>query len=177
MSPLDKLFPYLLAIGLAFSALFGAYWYGGSVEKTKWEVKEARRNTADTAARLAAEANARELELSYNLANQKVTADGQQQIDSIKALLDSANAKSNSVQQRADQLASKLASSSRSLNSCTAAASKTAADTARILADVFSMADSAAGVLVEAVEQARTRGLICERAYDSLITANSKQKK
>lgn len=176
MPLLDKLFPYLLAVGLVFSALFGAYWYGGSVEKTKWEVKEARRNTDDAAARLAAEVKARELELSYNLANQKVAADGQQKIDSIKGLLDSANAKSTSVQQRADQLANKLASSSRSLNSCTAAASKAAADTARVLADVFSMADSAAGVLAEAAEQARTRGLTCEKAYDSLV-ANRKQRK
>ena len=176
MSPLDKLFPYLLAVGLVFSALFGAYWYGGSVEKTKWEVKEAKRNTDDTAARLAAENKARELELAYSIANQKVAADGQQQIDSIKVLLDSANAKSTSVQQRADQLANKLASSSRGLNSCTAAASKAAADTARVLADVFSMADSAAGVLAEAAEQARTRGLTCEKAYDSLV-ANSKQRK
>lgn len=175
MSPLDKLFPYLLAVGLVFSALFGAYWYGGSVEKTKWEVKEAKRNTDDTAARLAAEAKARELELSYNLANQKVAADGQQKIDGIKSLLDSANAQSASVQQRADQLANKLASSSRSLNTCTSAASKAAADTARVLADVFSMADSAAGVLAEAAEQARTRGLTCEKAYDSLV-ANSKKK-
>jgi septal ring factor EnvC (AmiA/AmiB activator) len=176
MSPLDKLFPYLLAIGLVFSALFGAYWYGSSVEKTKWEAKEAKRNTDDTVARLAAEVKARELESAYNLANQKVAADGQQQIDSIKVLLDSANARSNSVQQRANQLADKLASSSRSLNSCTTASSKAAADTARILADVFSLADSAAGVLVEATEQARTRGLICEKAYDSLV-ANSKQRK
>lgn len=159
-----------------FSAFFGVYWYGGKVENAKWQAKWSERDTADIATRLQAENKARALEQSYQKTIEEITADGQQKIDSIKGLLDSANAQSVSVQQRADQLANKLASSSRGLNSCTAAASKAAADTARVLADVFSMADSAAGVLAEAAEQARTRGLTCEKAYDSLV-ANSKQRK
>ena len=176
MSPLDKLFPYLLAAGLIFSALFGMYWYGGSVERTAWQAKWSQRDAADLNARLLAENAARQLEQSYKQTLEKVTTDGQQELDSIKALLVSATAESNSVQQRANQLADKLTSSSRSLNSCTAASSQAAANTARMLADLFSQADTTAGVMAEVAEQARTRGLTCEKAYDSLV-ANSKQKK
>lgn len=176
MSPLDKLFPYLLAAGLIFSAFFGFYWYGGKVESAKWQAKWSERDTADIATRLQAENKARALEQSYQKTIQEITANGQQEVESIKVRLVSANIESASVQQRANQLADKLAGSSRSLNSCTAASSKAAADTARMLADLFSQADTTAGIMAEVAEQARTRGLICEKAYDSLV-ANSKQRK
>lgn len=159
-----------------FSAFFGVYWYGGKVENAKWQAKWSERDTADIATRLQAENEARALEQSYQKTIEEITANGQQEVESIKVRLVSANIESASVQQRANQLAGKLASSSRSLNSCTTASSKAAADTARMLADLFSQADTAAGVMAEVAEQARARGLSCEKAYDGLV-ANSKKRK
>lgn len=175
MSPLDRLLPYLLIAALVFSALFGVYWYGGSVERSRWEAKWSDRDSKDVAARLQAEVDARTLEQKYQQTVEEARSNGQQKIDSINGLLVSANAQFDSVQQRANQLAEGLARKSKSLNSCTAAASEAAAETARVLARLFNEADTTAGILAETAEQARARGLTCEQAYDGLL-ANSKKK-
>jgi hypothetical protein len=65
----------------------------------------------------------------------------------------------------------RLAASEANGHSCTASASKTAARYATVLACVLKRADQRAGDLAEAADQAHSRGLICEEAYDGLKAA------
>ena len=53
-------------------------------------------------------------------------------------------------------------------NSCTVAASKAATRAAMVLADVLKRADQRAGDLAATADQARARGMTCEKAYDAL---------
>ncbi|WP_254797576.1 DUF2514 family protein [Geopseudomonas aromaticivorans] len=65
-------------------------------------------------------------------------------------------------------LASRLAASEASGSSCTAAASKAAARSSAVLADVLNLADQRAGDLVEVADQVRARGMTCGQAYYGL---------
>ncbi len=163
-----RILPYIAAVLLVAGALFGVYHHGLSVKDAEWQVKWNDRNTLDAAAKAANESAERTKEQARQLSINKAVQDGQQIIDKAIADASAARASADSLRRAADALARRLATSQAGGNSCTAAASQAATRAAMVLADVLKRADQRAGDLAEAADQARARGVTCERAYDGL---------
>lgn len=169
MSPiLLRLLPYIAALALVAGGLFGAYHHGVTVTDDKWQGEWNARDTRDAEAKSTNEAIERAKEQARQQSINKAVTSGQQIIDTANAALAASHADFDRVHATADQRAAQLAVSQASLNSCTAASSKAAADTARMLANLFRMADQAAGTMAAVADQARARGMTCEQAYEGL---------
>ena len=158
MSLLQRILPYIAAVLQVAGALFGAYHHGLSVKDAEWQSAWSDRDTRDVQAKAENEASARVREQAY-----------QQSIN--KAVADAATDRASSAGMRGavDDLTRRLAASEASGHSCTAAASKAAARAATMLSDVLKRADQRAGELAEVADQARARGMTCEKAYDGLL--------
>ncbi|WP_443698260.1 DUF2514 family protein, partial [Pseudomonas sp.] len=143
----------LLLIALACCALFSAYHHGETVKDSEWQSKWGDRNTRDEAAALTNETAERDKEQARQHSINKAIEDGQQRIDSATSIAADANARAISLHDAADKLASRLAASEVSGNSCAAAASKTAARAAVVLADVFRRSDQRSGDLAGYADQ------------------------
>lgn len=163
-----RILPYISVVLLVAGALFGAYQFGGSVKDAEWQVEWNARDVRDREAKASNEAEERAKEQARQLAINKVIQDGQRQIDQATADAADARASADSLRGAADNLASRLAASQSSGYSCTVAASKAATRVAMVLADVLKRADQRAGELAEVADQARARGMTCEKAYDAL---------
>lgn len=163
-----KALPYLAAVLMAMGVLYGAYHHGVSVTNDDWQVKWSDRDKADAMARGKNEAAARAKEQDWQLKLDKVTENGQHAIDQATGDAAAARASADSLRGAADSLAARLATSQAGGNSCTAASRAATARDAALLADVLKRADQRAGDLAAIADQARTRGLICEQAYDAL---------
>ncbi|WP_223535547.1 DUF2514 family protein [Pseudomonas sp. GL-B-16] len=169
MKPIwQRVLPFMVALTLVAGTLFGAYQHGVTVTDEKWQSEWNARDTQEAEARALNEATARAKEQAYQQSINKAVQDGQRIIDQATADATAARAAADGVQLAADNLARRLAASEAGGNSCTAAASKAATRAAMVLADVFKRADQRAGDLAEIADQARVRGLTCERAYDGL---------
>ena len=167
MTLLGRIAPYLVALLLVGSALFGAYQHGLSVKDAEWQDKWSDRDTRDAAARADNEAVERAKEQARQTAINKVVQDGQQIID--QATADAVAARRDlSVRDEADRVAARIAASQSGSHSCTAAASAAATRAVMVFADVFKRADERAGDLAADADQSRGRGVTCERAYDAL---------
>ncbi|UVK96437.1 DUF2514 domain-containing protein [Pseudomonas sp. B21-048] len=164
-----RILPYVAAMLLVAGTLFGAYHHGVTVTEEKWQGEWNARDTRDAEAKAQNEAAERTKEQAYQQSINKAIQNGQQIIDQATADAASARAFAGGVQLAAGNLARRLAASEASGNSCTAAASKAAAHSARVLADVLNMADAAAGVMAANADQARGRGMTCTAAYDALV--------
>lgn len=158
----------LLLLALVGGALFGAYHHGETLANADWQAKWNDRDTRDAAAALANETAERAKEQERQLSINKVVQSGQQLLDAAQAAANASRASDDSLRATADDLANRLAASQASGNSCTAASSKAAAHAARVLADVFKLADKAAGTMAGVADQARVRGSTCEQAFDAL---------
>jgi len=163
-----RILPHVGAVLLVAGALFGAYLFGKSVKDAEWQVEWNARDARDREAKASNEAEERAKEQARQLAVNKVIQDGQRTIDQATADAADARASAHSLREAADNLASRLATSEASGNSCAVAASKAATRAAMVLADVLKRADQRAGDLASIADQARARGVTCERAYDAL---------
>ena len=163
-----RILPYIAAVLLVAGALFGAYHHGVTVTDEKWQNEWNALATRDAEAKALNEASERSKEQARQLSINKAVQDGQRIIDQATADAAAARASADGVQLAADNLARRLAASEASGNSCTAAASKAATHYAAVLADVFKRADERAGDLAAIADQARSRGMTCEQAYDGL---------
>ncbi|OIN44496.1 DUF2514 family protein [Pseudomonas costantinii] len=163
-----KILPYIAVLLLVVGSLFGVYHHGVTVANAEWQAKWSDRDARDEAAKALNEAAERTKEQSRQQAINKVVQNGQALIDTATAAVVAANRESDRVRSAADGVASRLAASQASSNSCTAASRAAATRDAALLADVLKRADQRAGDLATTADQARARGLTCERAYDAL---------
>jgi hypothetical protein len=163
-----RILPYIAVVLLVVGALFGAYHHGVTVTDAKWQTEWNARDAQDAQAKADNEAAERTKEQAYQQSINKAVQDGQRIIDQATADAAAARTSADSLRGAADSLANRLAASEASGHSCAAAASKAAARAAMVLADVFKRADQRAGDLAEVADQARSRGLTCEQAYDGL---------
>lgn len=163
---------FLLAVLLIFGALYGAYDHGRATKDAEWQSKWNDRDTRDEAAALTNETAERDKEQARQHSINKAIQDGQQIIDKATSTAAAADSRVAGLQGAVDQLTGRLAASEASGNSCIASASKAADHAARVLADVFKLADQAAGIMAAAGDQARARGLTCEQAYDGIAQAS-----
>jgi len=170
MSLLGRIAPYLAVLLLVGLALFGAYHHGETLANAQWQSRWNDRDTADAQAKELNESTERAKEQARQQAINKVVENGQVFIDTATAAVAAANRESGRVRDAADDLANRLAASEAGRNSCTAAAGKAAAHAARVLADVFKLADERAGLMAADADQSRARGVTCEAAYDVLVS-------
>ena len=163
-----KALPYIAAVLLALGVLYGSYHHGVSTTNATWQAEWSARDTRDAQAKERNEAAARATEQAWQFKLDKVTEDGQHAIDQATGDAAAALASADSLRGAADSLAARLAISQAGGNSCTATSRAAAARDAALLADVLKRADQRAGDLAAIADQARTRGLICEQAYNAL---------
>ena len=164
-----RILPYIAAVLLVAGALFGAYHHGLSVKDVELSRKWNDHNTLDATAKAVNEAAERAEEQARQLSINKAIQNGQQIIDQATADAAAARTAADSLRGAADNLAARLAASEVGGNSCTAAASKADAHSARVLADMLKLADAAAGVMAAIADQVRGRGMTCTAAYDALV--------
>lgn len=165
---LKYLGPPLLLVALVLSVYFVGVKSGKDDANTDWQAKWAEHALADSEATRIADAAERTKEQAYQAAMNKVIQDGQKAIDNA---VDDARTHADatrSLHNTVDHLAGALADSEASGSACATSASKAAAKAARVLADVFKLADQAAGTMARTADQALTRGSLCERAYDAI---------
>lgn len=150
-------------------AIAATGWREG-VDRTNatWQSKWDAHALADSEATRIADAVERTKEQAHQQAINKVIQDGQKAIDTA---VDDARTHADatrSLHNTVDHLTGALADSEASGSACATSASKAAAKAARVLADVFKLADQAAGTMARTADQALTRGSLCERAYDAI---------
>ncbi|BAO20666.1 hypothetical protein [Pseudomonas phage PPpW-3] len=158
----------LLVAALLFFGAQGAYRAGEASKDAEWAARWNAHQYDDATKTAQAQADQRDLEQKRQADIDKVTTDAQTQIDQANADAAGAAALADSVQHAAGRLAGRLADSQARVSACTTDASKAAAENARVLADVLKRADQRAGHLAGVADQAMTRGLACEAAYDAV---------
>ena len=163
-----KILPYIAAVAVVLIGLFLAYSHGQSVTNDEWQAKWNTRDALDADAQAANEAAERAKEQARQQAINKVVQNGQALIDTAAAAVTAANRESDRLRSAADGLASRIAASQAGGHSCTTAASAAATRAVMVLADVLKRVDQRAGDLATVADQARSRGLTCEQAYDAL---------
>ena len=171
MNPLALRLTGLAAIlFLCGAALFGAYQHGVTVTDLRWEKKQADQQELQAKAQATAVTANRTEEQRRQAASNQVGSDAREQIEA--AAIDAAGADVAGERLHVD--AGRLAAGS----GCTAGdpgaaeRSTSARRAAMVLSDLFQRADQRAGELAKALDQSRVAGLACERAYDSLSSAN-----
>lgn len=157
--------PLLCAL-LLFLAAAGGWHEGSARVDAAWQAKWDDHEKLDQKAAAAFEVRERAEEQRRQQSINKVIEDGQRNIDQVRA--DASAAADQRVRDAAAKYAGRIAAAEAGRDSCTAAASKAAAESARVLADVLAEADRLAGVYAEAADQARVRGMACEAAYDDI---------
>lgn len=160
--------PYAFGLLLICGSLLLAYEHGVSVTETKCSVEWSKRDTKDQLALAIAEAAEREKEETRQRSINKTVQDGQKIIDQVAADAAADRASSNGLRRDIDKLTEQLSTSQARINTCAANASEAATRAALVLADVLKSVDQRAGELAKTADQARARGLTCEKAYTQL---------
>lgn len=159
-----KILMLLLALGILITAYSAGYDYAD----TAWQLKWAQRDIRDTAELAKQQLNMRIEEQRHQTAIIKVIQDANQQITTAKNNVVSANSAANKLHAEANRLAKRLEARERCVHSSATTSSTPAASGTRLLAELFRLADEEAGRMAAIADQARIRGLACERAYNEL---------
>lgn len=165
---LKRFWPALALIAVLVGGYMQGHSNGSHRANANWQSKWDAHALADSEATRIADAAERTKEQARQAAMNKVIQDGQKQIDSAVADAAGHAAASRGLYDTVDRLTGALSDSEASNSACTTAASKAATKAARVLADVFKLADQAAGTMAATADQAMTRGALCERAYDAI---------
>lgn len=157
--------PLILA---AVAALVGGFLFGGAVgaiQQYRINAMTAKHATQlQQYAQAAADAQyaARQEEQRRIQAINEVQTNARQEIEQANA--DAAAARATANRLRAEL--TRISQSAR--DTAVASGGKAGADALDLLADLFSRVNETAGELASAADDARIRGLACERAYQSL---------
>ena len=149
-----------LKLGAIAGAMAIAYYSGYSVCKSAWlksELKIAEAN-AKTVSSLIAVHNTTVQEL------EKLNEETRDELNTIVDAVIVANNSSSKLQQQLDSIRNTASNPPTSVNRECAAASTAVL----VLTDVLRRADERAGELAATADQARTRGVACEKAYSIL---------
>ncbi len=147
---LSLLDPRMWAVGIAALALaFGAgYLRGSSSVKVEWR-----------AATLAAEESKAQEESRRVVTLERIAHEARQEADARAAHAAAARAESRRLRSQLANIAARAAPTCRS---------EAGGDPVGVLADVLGRADERAAALAAIADDARARGLACERAYDAV---------
>lgn len=163
---LMKALPYLLAVGLVFAALFGAYHHGVTVTDAQWKLANADQQLLQAKGLAAETAKARTTEQDWQTHSNQVGNDARARSAAAAADGVVADGAADGVRVAAD----KLAATASDVSCDTGAVRRGAAATraAGLLSDMLKRADERAGVLAKIADESRIAGEACERKYDYL---------
>jgi hypothetical protein len=157
---------YLVMLGLAFAMLITAYSLGRQTETEKWETAWDLQVTRQATAIAEAEAKVLETETRWAAVLLEVETNAQTTITELEAFIADANLDAMELRDQAKRLAE------RAGKTCPSSASNTVGETTGsaclVLADLFARANERAGELAGAYDRARTAGLACQQAYETV---------
>lgn len=152
---------------LVLGSYWGIYQHGRSVERSDWEVRWAKRDTAAASDEATAQAGARDEEQRRAVAQEEARANAHDQQRAASSDAAGADAAGRRLRDEASQLAASVSCPGPDTAAVARGASATRA--AMVLSDLLSRADARAGELAKAYDAARIAGQACEAAYTALI--------
>lgn len=162
----------VLVAGLVVAAIaaFSHWrWQAGFNEaEGKWQQRWSQRDADDATALAKRQTEARNEEQRRQNEINEIRNSAAQQLAVVQADASTARAAADRLHNSAEILARRLADRERTCQSAPPGAGQAAGSGAVLLAELFRSADERAGELAAAADEARTRGLACERAYDAL---------
>ncbi|RRO02394.1 DUF2514 family protein [Pectobacterium aquaticum] len=144
------------------------YTAGRDDANAAWQLKWARRDTADTEALAKRQSDERQEERRRQEAINAISTNAQRAIEQAQA--DAVNAQSAAVglQSAIGKLKRQLAASETGRISAIAATGAAKAEAAILLAELLSESDKAAGEYATEADSAYRAGMTCERAYNAI---------
>lgn len=163
--PLVAFFVLAIALGL-----YGQNrWKAGYAEAdARWVARWSERDALDAQALAKRQHEAREEELRRQEAVNAVSKQAREQIARAERDAAVARTAADSLHREAKQYAERLAARERTCRAGTTSGSQADAASTGVLADLLARADERAGKLAKIADDARARGLACERAWNSL---------
>lgn len=157
------------AVVAAIAAFSHWRWQAGFNEaEGKWQQRWSQRDADDATALAKRQAEARNEEQRRQNEINEIRNSAAQRLAVVQADASTARAAADRLHNSAEILARRLADRERTCQSAPPGAGQAAGSGAVLLAELFRSADERAGELAAAADEARTRGLACERAYDAL---------
>lgn len=170
MNPLDPRVWLVLIFALA-SAFGVGYWRGGHAVQKLWNADTTKQQLADTEAALKVEKINRERERNLRHAAEQNTLVAESELAAARRAVVAADAAGQRLRQQVAQL---VVSGKRQAGATPSADPGSQADPAGsaaldLLAELHARTDEAAGAIAAVADDARIRGLACERQHDSLV--------
>lgn len=160
----------LIIVLLGTTAL--GYAVGTSVSDDQWQSRWSDRDAADATARAEQEARNREAENTMQHAITKVSQNAEQKLTSVQADADNAAAAAGRLRGTISELQRKLQRSEALADSAIASERQAEARAANMFANLLTESVERNRQLAAAADDARTRGLTCEQAYDVITRAS-----
>lgn len=162
----------VLMAGVIVAAIFTfSHWRwqaGFNVAEGKWQQRWSLRDAEDATALARRQTEARNEEQRRQNEINEIRNEAAQQLAIVQADASTARAAADRLHNSAEILAQRLADRERACQSTTPGTGTTAGSGTLLLTELFRRADERAGELATAADEARTRGLACEKAYNAL---------
>lgn len=161
----------LLAVAMAAGL---GYWRGhvagASSIQSRWDADITRQQLADTQRALAAEQVNRQKEQELRNAAESNARQVQTELAEARRAGAAADAAGNRLRQQVAQLVAAAKARPAPSTAGAGAAGASESDALDLLAQLHSRTDEAAGAIAAVADDARIRGIACERAYDAVTS-------
>lgn len=160
-----------LAVLIACTSMVAGYWLR-SLRADAEMAQVLHEASAETSRRVAAalraseQARAEEARRAFEM--ERIVRDAQAKAEQARRDAAAADDAAGRLRQHVSRLAAQCTARGAAINTAPAAGGPPAVDPGVVLAELHGWTDQAAGELAQALDAARTAGLACERAYDSL---------
>jgi predicted nucleic acid-binding Zn-ribbon protein len=155
----------------------GAIFYGGKrYADYQWQLKWAQRDIDDKTAQGKREKENRVIEQNMQSAITKVSQDAEKELQAVQADAIRAADGAERLHGAISELQQRLRNSQGTVDSALAGKREAEARASQLFAELLKQSDKRAGEYAATADDARVRGLACERAYDSILkTQQDKQ--
>lgn len=168
---------YAVVIGMFIASVLGGIGYaihhnsfkdGKADSDREWELRWAKRDKDDLAASMAAEKENRAEELRRKNETEEIVNNAEREKQQALAEAADANDAADGLRKTIAVIRRQLADSETGKLSADAGHRQTAAETARVLADLYEESDRRAGKVAEYADAAARAGGVCERTYEAV---------
>jgi len=169
--------PMLIFLGIVAIAASSASWQiSARLTGADWQKKWDAHIIDDLAATVKVQADQKAIQDGNDFFLAKVSEHGQIAIDVARADADASDKRSSVLQRASDDAYARLVASQSRLSACATDASKAATKAAGMYAELFKLADDAAGIMARTADQAIIRGTACESSYNQISNPNKEMK-
>lgn len=165
--------PLIIAL-LGIAAL--GYAIGTSVTDYQWQARWSERDAADATARAEQEARNREAENAMQHTITGIAQNAEQKLQAAHADVIAADNAADGLRGAISDLQQRLRKSQCTVDSALAGKREAEARAGILLAELLKDSDRRAGEYAAAADDARTRGLACEQAYDAIAGTTNPRK-